>query len=172
MKRLLCILLPVLLLCLPALAQERFEDPRIGAALDIPLDWSISGEEGQYLFLSADESICISLMALGMTAEEFTPEVMEEMRQQIVGSLAAMPDYQLMASEISRDPDDPGLQLMASYTTGEETTTQLVMVGLGNGEEMLSITCTFPLDYIDEAEDILHRILLPLQEDDLPEGGA
>lgn len=173
MKRWFCILLPVCLLCLPvALAQERFLDARIGAELNIPSDWSISGEEGQYLFLSADESIGISLVALGMTAMEFTPEVMAEMRQQIVGSLATMPDYQLLASESSQDPEDPGLQMMASYSAGEDQITQLVMVGLGNGEEMLSITCTFPTDCIDEAEDILQQILLPLQEDALAEAGA
>ena len=130
-------------------AQERFVDERIGAELDVPEDWSVSGEDGQYLFLSADESIGISLVALGMTAEEFTPEVMEEMCQQIEGSLAIMPDYLLLASE--------------------EEKTQLVMVGLGNGAEMLSITCTFYSDDIDAAEDLLQTILLPLREDDFPE---
>lgn len=168
MKRLLCLLL---LCCLPLLAQaapERFVDEAIGAELMVPEEWTTSGGEGQYMFTSPDESICVTLMTLSMTAEEFTAEIADQMLGEVQGSLSVLPGYRQIGLQISEDPEDPGFTLTAAYTLGEdEEIIRLVMIGLGNGEEMLNITCTYPEADIDAAEDILQAMLLPLSEDEM-----
>lgn len=172
MKRLLCALLLLSCVAGAALADweaERFIDEDIGLELMIPVDWTTSGGEGQYLFQSPDGRVCVSVIALGMTAEEYTPQVAEEMRGQIEGALSAMPEYEARAFDASEDPEDPGLTLMATYVLEEEQITQLVMIGLGNGKEMLNVTCTYPSEEVDEAEGVLESILRPLVEDEDPE---